>query len=472
MSAKYDYKDQLTSFASGTNGASILFTNGYYADGSRMWKENGSGRSYYLYDGSTIPLLEFNAAGVITAFNTEGVQGLMSRTNITQTAPSANSAPPLGTTASTRLGEQPYMPTPTPKQSARATSTAPPEPPFDTSNTAPVTTTAGSTYATTYYTFDLRGNTVNRVDQNANVVTSAQYNAYGARGSSNYDDDPYDGFGGQYGYRKDAGGAWMYLCGARYYSPDEGRFVNRDPIGYAGGINLYSYVGNNPMNRTDPSGSNWQAFVVGGLVTGAFVVGFAAAAPLTVPALLLAAGSGIVWGYLAGRITGDTPQNSLTDAVGGSAAGLEGGQLLAGAYAAWRGGGGGSPSGGGGSPSGEEASSCPAPTQPPQPPSVPAPFVSKFPTGLGDYDRLKLKLGSEELTARAMAGEGRIIAGSGSNVPLRVALRLANMYGGEPSDWQKMDTGVLQFRNTPYSIHYYRNPTLNLNVEPKTIFGR
>ncbi len=54
------------------------------------------------------------------------------------------------------------------------------------------------------------GNRANRVDQNANVVTSAQYNAYGARGSSNYDDDPYDGFGGQYGYRKDAGGADVY----------------------------------------------------------------------------------------------------------------------------------------------------------------------------------------------------------------------------------------------------------------------
>ena len=94
----------------------------------------------------------------------------MSRTSITPTGPSANSAPPLGTAASTRLGEQPYTPTPTPKQSARATSTVPPEPPFDTSNAAPVTTTAGSTYATTYYTFDLRGNTVNRVNQNGNVT--------------------------------------------------------------------------------------------------------------------------------------------------------------------------------------------------------------------------------------------------------------------------------------------------------------
>ncbi len=33
-----------------------------------------------------------------------------------------------------------------------------------------------------------------------------------------------------------------------------GRFVTRDPIGYKGGINLYGFAGNNPVNRSDPSG--------------------------------------------------------------------------------------------------------------------------------------------------------------------------------------------------------------------------
>jgi hypothetical protein len=36
--------------------------------------------------------------------------------------------------------------------------------------------------------------------------------------------------------------------------PGQGRFLNRDPIGYNGGINLYSYVGNSPLNGSDPSG--------------------------------------------------------------------------------------------------------------------------------------------------------------------------------------------------------------------------
>jgi RHS repeat-associated protein len=43
----------------------------------------------------------------------------------------------------------------------------------------------------------------------------------------------------------------LYDYGLRWYHPDQGRFVNRDPIGEAGGINLYAYVGNDPVNRRD-----------------------------------------------------------------------------------------------------------------------------------------------------------------------------------------------------------------------------
>ena len=41
---------------------------------------------------------------------------------------------------------------------------------------------------------------------------------------------------------------------ARFYSPSLGRFLQPDPIGYADDLNLYAYVGNNPVNFTDPSG--------------------------------------------------------------------------------------------------------------------------------------------------------------------------------------------------------------------------
>ncbi|GID93187.1 hypothetical protein Adi01nite_25990 [Amorphoplanes digitatis] len=53
---------------------------------------------------------------------------------------------------------------------------------------------------------------------------------------------------------------------ARYYDPELQRFISEDPIGPAGGLNLYAYAGNSPTNATDPSGNN--PLLVGCLVGG------------------------------------------------------------------------------------------------------------------------------------------------------------------------------------------------------------
>ena len=47
----------------------------------------------------------------------------------------------------------------------------------------------------------------------------------------------------------------LYYYRARYYDPTTGRFVSNDPVAFAGGqANFYAYIGNHPIDLTDPFG--------------------------------------------------------------------------------------------------------------------------------------------------------------------------------------------------------------------------
>jgi RHS repeat-associated protein len=49
-------------------------------------------------------------------------------------------------------------------------------------------------------------------------------------------------------------GTGLYYYRARYYSPGLQRFISEDPVGLAGGMNLYAYVLNSPLGSADPFG--------------------------------------------------------------------------------------------------------------------------------------------------------------------------------------------------------------------------
>lgn len=59
-------------------------------------------------------------------------------------------------------------------------------------------------------------------------------------------------FGGGHGVMTDPTG--LVHMRARYYHPGLRRFVNPDPIGFAGGMNWYGYAAGSPVMMVDPSG--------------------------------------------------------------------------------------------------------------------------------------------------------------------------------------------------------------------------
>jgi RHS repeat-associated protein len=63
-------------------------------------------------------------------------------------------------------------------------------------------------------------------------------------------------FPGQY-YDQETGLHYNYH---RYYDPRTGRYLTADPIGFAGGINVFAYVGNDPINWSDLLGLSKAVF--------------------------------------------------------------------------------------------------------------------------------------------------------------------------------------------------------------------
>ena len=66
----------------------------------------------------------------------------------------------------------------------------------------------------------------------------------------------------------------MHYMRQRWYDPTLGRFLSQDPIGFAGGLNQYGYVGGNPTNYVDPMGLDFYLYRPGSFIaTGSGAAG-------------------------------------------------------------------------------------------------------------------------------------------------------------------------------------------------------
>jgi RHS repeat-associated protein len=129
---------------------------------------------------------------------------------------------------------------------------------------------SGGSWGTMNFLQDHLGNTVGLVGISGGLVESnQQYDVFGSSAGSAR---------ARYGYtgreRDELSGLMHYR--ARWYDSQQGRFISEDPIGFAGGTNLFVYVANNPVSYVDPSGYillNLATGFIGGVIgAGASVI--------------------------------------------------------------------------------------------------------------------------------------------------------------------------------------------------------
>ncbi len=195
----YDAERHLTGIVTGTctSPTTTIATYAYDAQGRRKEKTVGSASTVYVTDANNREVLEYNGTtGATQAWYAYGIgsNAVLNRMNVT---------------SSTR---QTLIP-------------------------------------------DSHGSIAATLDSSTGTTTKIGYQTYGehpglSSGSFNYTAQRLDAETS--GSTAEPSGLYYYR--ARMYSPTLGRFLQVDPIGYSGGMNLYVYAANDPLDLTDENG--------------------------------------------------------------------------------------------------------------------------------------------------------------------------------------------------------------------------
>jgi len=112
-----------------------------------------------------------------------------------------------------------------------------------------------------YYLKDLANTVLALANSSGSIVESYVYDAYGnvtiRNGSGTM--IPASAYGNRFLFqgREYDYTTQLYHFRARWYDPETGRWLSNDPIGISGGLNLYAFCSNDPVNFVDPTGLWW-----------------------------------------------------------------------------------------------------------------------------------------------------------------------------------------------------------------------
>ncbi len=187
---------------------------------------------------------------------------------------------------------------------------------------------------TKYYHADMIGTTREMTDSSGTGVSPVGYTAFGEKISGSAQRYGYAGaFGYQAPASDDPTDAYLHFpflhVGHRYYNPATGRFLQRDPIGIRGGLNVYVYARNIPTIAVDPNGE-FIFSAIGAAIGGAAGAFTAWVSGEDTAGIIAGAVGGAVAGALAGGGVPPPIAGAIGGAVSGAIRGYAGGKSAAG----------------------------------------------------------------------------------------------------------------------------------------------